>query len=66
MAGKSAITPKMKKAIGTRLFEDFPPDEVSLWAINRFMEATTDENPLWRDEKYAFIPSADKANMGGF
>jgi len=53
MAGKSAITPKMKKSIGTRLFEDFPPDEVSLWAINRFIEATTDENPLWQDEKYA-------------
>jgi len=53
MAGKSAITPKMKKSIGTRLFEDFPPDEVSKWAINRFIEATTDDNPLWQDEKYA-------------
>ncbi len=53
MVSKSAITPKMKKSIGTRLFEDFPPDEVSLWAIKRFIEATTDENPLWQDEKYA-------------
>jgi acyl dehydratase len=53
MASKSAITPEMKKAIGTRLFQDFPPDEVSLWAINRFIEATTDDNPLWRDERYA-------------
>jgi acyl dehydratase len=60
MAGKSAITPEMKKSIGTRLFEDFPPDEVSLWAINRFIEATTDENPLWRDEKYA-----SKTRWGG-
>ena len=60
MASKSAITPKMKKSIGIRLFEDFPPDEVSTWAINRFIEATTDENPLWRDEKYA-----GKTNWGG-
>lgn len=53
MASKSAITKEMKKTIGTRLFEDFPPDEVSPWAIKRFIEATTDENPLWLDEKYA-------------
>ena len=53
MAGKSAITPKMKKSIGSKLFQDFPPDEVSMWAIRRFIEATTDDNPLWRDEKYA-------------
>ena len=53
MAGKSAVTREMKKSIGTRLFEDFPPDEVSKWAINRFLEATTDENPLWQDEVYA-------------
>lgn len=53
MAGKSAITRQMRKSIGTRLFQDFPPDEVSLWAIKRFIEATTDDNPLWRDERYA-------------
>ena len=53
MAGKSAITREMRKSIGTRLFQDFPPDEVSLWAIRRFIEATTDDNPMWRDEKYA-------------
>jgi acyl dehydratase len=49
----SAITEKMKKSIGTRLFQDFPADEVSMWAIRRFIEATTDENPLWQDERYA-------------
>jgi acyl dehydratase len=53
MVSKSAITSKMKKSVGTKLFGDFPPDEVSTWAINRFIEATTDENPLWQDEKYA-------------
>ncbi len=60
MASKSAITREMKKSIGTRLFEDFPPDEVSLWAIQRFIEATTDANPLWQDEKYA-----KKSRWGG-
>ena len=53
MAGKSAITKEMRKSIGTKLFQDFPPDEVSMWAIKRFIEATTDENPLWQDERYA-------------
>ena len=53
MAIKSAITEEMKKSIGTRLFQDFPADEVSMWAVKRFIEATTDENPLWRNEKYA-------------
>lgn len=53
MARKSAITREMKKSIGTKLFQDFPPDEVSTWAIKRFIEATTDENPLWQDEVYA-------------
>lgn len=53
MAMRSAITEQMKKSIGTKLFQDFPADEVSMWAIKRFVEATTDENPLWRDEKYA-------------
>lgn len=60
MASKSAITPKMKKSIGKKLFEDFPPDEVSMWAIKRFIEATTDENPLWQDEKFA-----KKTHWGG-
>jgi acyl dehydratase len=53
MAMRSAITEQMKKSIGTKLFQEFPADEVSMWAIRRFVEATTDENPLWRDEKYA-------------
>ena len=60
MPSKSAITKDMKKSIGTKLFEDFPPDEVSLWAIKRFIEATTDDNPLWQDEKYA-----KKSRWGG-
>jgi acyl dehydratase len=60
MASKSAITQEMKKSIGTKLFEDFPPDEVSLWAIKRFIEATTDTNSLWQDEKYA-----KKSRWGG-
>ncbi len=53
MVSESAITPEMRKSIGMKLFEDFPPEEVNRWAIDRFIEATTDENPLWRDEKYA-------------
>jgi acyl dehydratase len=53
MANESAITEEMRKSIGTKLFEDFPPDEVSMWAIRRFVEATTDENPLWVDENRA-------------
>lgn len=53
MVSKSAITKEMRECIGARLFEDFPPEEVSLWAIHRFVEATTDANPLWYDEEYA-------------
>jgi len=53
VASKSAITREMRKSIGTKLFQDFPPDEVSTWAIKRFIEATTDVNPLWQDEVYA-------------
>ncbi len=53
MTTKPAITEEMRKSLGTRLFQDFPPDVVSIWAIDRFMEATTDDNPLWRDERYA-------------
>jgi acyl dehydratase len=60
MAEKSAITREMKKSIGRKLFEDFPPDEVSQWAIDRFLEATTDDNPLWQDERYA-----KKTHWGG-
>jgi len=53
LAAGSAITEVMRKSVGTRLFQDFPPEEVSMWAIARFTEATTDDNPLWRDERYA-------------
>jgi len=31
-----------------------------MWAIRRFVEATTDENPLWQDEDYAW-----KTRWGG-
>ena len=53
MTANSAITEEMQKSIGSKVFQDFQPEEVSLWAIRRFLEATTDENPLWQDEKYA-------------
>ena len=53
MPEKSAITEEMRGSIGVGLFQDFPAEEVSLWAIRRFIEATTDENPLWQDERYA-------------
>ncbi|UCG83002.1 MAG: MaoC family dehydratase N-terminal domain-containing protein, partial [Dehalococcoidia bacterium] len=53
MAKASAITEEMRKHIGTRPLPDFPPEEVTTWAINRYLEATTDENPLWRDVDYA-------------
>jgi acyl dehydratase len=53
MAPDSAITDSMRASIGSRLFEDFPPEEVSVWAIKRYLEAVTDDNPLWKDEDYA-------------
>ena len=53
MANESAITDEMRSHIGARLFPDFPPEEVTVWGIRRFLEATTDENPLWQDEQYA-------------
>jgi acyl dehydratase len=53
MTSESAITDQMRKYIGTRLFPDFPAEEVTLWGIRRFVEATTDENPLWQNEAYA-------------
>lgn len=53
MTALSAITDEMKAAIGTKVFQDFPPEEVSVWAIRRFIEATTDSNPLWQNETYA-------------
>ena len=53
MSGESAITEEMRQYIGTRLFPDFPPEEVTMWGIRRFLEATTDDNPLWHDEDYA-------------
>ncbi|MFC1848351.1 MaoC family dehydratase N-terminal domain-containing protein, partial [Chloroflexota bacterium] len=46
-------TDDMRKHIGTRLFPDFPPEEVTIWGIRRFLEATTDDNPLWQNEDYA-------------
>ena len=53
MASESSITDEMRSHIGTRLFPDFPSEEVTGWGIRRFLEATTDENPLWQDEQYA-------------
>jgi acyl dehydratase len=53
MTSQSAVTDEMRKQIGARLFTDFPPEEVSMWAIRRYLEAVTDENPLWTDEEYA-------------
>lgn len=53
MVNKSAIIEEMRKSIGTKLFPDSSPEEVTMWAIRRFLEATTDENPLWQDERYA-------------
>ncbi|UCG83318.1 MAG: MaoC family dehydratase N-terminal domain-containing protein [Dehalococcoidia bacterium] len=53
MSSESAITEEMRRHIGTRLFPDFPPEEVTMWGIRRFMEATTDDNPLWHDDDYA-------------
>ena len=53
MVNESAITDDMRKSIGTKVFPDFPAEEVSMWAIRRYLEAVTDENPLWRDEDYA-------------
>jgi len=60
MAFESAINEEMRKHIGTRLFPDFSPEEVTMWGIRRFVEATTDENPLWQDEDYAL-----KTRWGG-
>lgn len=53
MTAGSAITAEMKECIGRRLFPDFPPEEVTTWGIKRYLEATTDENPLWTDAEYA-------------
>ncbi|HEY49690.1 MAG TPA: hypothetical protein G4O13_06565 [Dehalococcoidia bacterium] len=53
MSAESAVTDDMRKHIGARLFADFPAEEVTMWGIRRFLEATTDENPLWQDEDYA-------------
>jgi acyl dehydratase len=53
MTSKTAITDEMRKHIGARLFPDFPSEEVTSWGIRRYLEATTDENPLWQDEEYA-------------
>ena len=53
MTGDSAITDDMRSHIGARLFPNYPPEEVTVWGIRRFLEATTDDNPLWQDEQYA-------------
>ena len=53
MTSDSIITDEMRKHIGEKLFPDFPSEEVTIWGIRRFLEATTDENPLYKDEEYA-------------
>ena len=53
MTSSSAITDDMRGHIGDRLFPDFPAEEVTMWGIRRFCEATSDDNPLWQDEDYA-------------
>ena len=53
MTSETAITDEMRRSIGTRLFPDFPQEEVSTWAIRRYLEAVTDDNPLWKDEGFA-------------
>jgi len=53
MTRASAIAEELRKHVGTRPLPDFPPEEVTTWGIRRFLEATTDETPLWHDEEYA-------------
>jgi len=53
MVEGSAITQEMRKAIGTLTLPEFPPEDVTIWAILRYAAATEDPNPLWRDEHYA-------------
>ena len=61
MVEESLITDEMRKSIGTQVFPDFPPETVDMWVIKRYLEATTDENPLWKDLDYA-----EKSRWRGF
>lgn len=53
MTNDSLITDEMRQKIGTRVFPDFPSEKVDMWVIKRYLEAVTDDNPLWTDEVYA-------------
>ncbi len=53
MATESLITDDMRKSVGTQVFPDFPPEEVCMWTIRRYLEAISDTNPLWTDAEYA-------------
>ncbi|MFC2058538.1 MaoC family dehydratase N-terminal domain-containing protein [Chloroflexota bacterium] len=52
MVEHSAITDEMRKTIGARL-PDFSPEVADIWGILRYVAATEDPNPLWRDEECA-------------
>jgi len=49
----SAITEEMRKAIGSLTLPEFPAEDVTSWGVLRYIAATEDPNPLWRDEAYA-------------
>ena len=49
MAEGSAIPEELRKAIGTSIMPEFPPEDATIWAILRYVAATEDPNPLWRD-----------------
>ncbi|MFC2059247.1 MaoC family dehydratase N-terminal domain-containing protein [Chloroflexota bacterium] len=53
MTADSIVTDEIRKYIGARVGAECHPEEVTNWAIKRYLEATTDENPLWQDEEYA-------------
>jgi len=53
MAEGSLVTKEMKKAIGTWRMPQFAPEDVTIWAVLRYVAATEDPNPLWSDENYA-------------
>ena len=53
MAEGSLVTKEMKKAIGTWRMPKFTPEDVTIWGVLRYVAATEDPNPLWRDEEYA-------------
>ncbi|MFC1944679.1 MaoC family dehydratase [Chloroflexota bacterium] len=52
-ARDSVITEVVRKAIGTWCMPCFPPEDVTNWAILRYIAATSDPNPLWRDDAYS-------------